>query len=578
MNAPANAATLPSGFSETLVAEGLVKPTAMAMAPDGRIFVCEQEGRIRVIRDGILLDAPFHTLSVSSTGERGLLGIAFDPAFAANHFLYVYYTTSSTPIHNRVSRLTASGDRVVTGSELQIVNLEALSTTNHNGGAIHFGTDGKLYVGVGENGVPGNAQTLTNRLGKMLRINSNGSIPADNPFNTTATGVNKAIWALGLRNPFTFGVDRVSGRIFINDVGQSAWEEINEGFAGANYGWPDTEGPTTNPNFESPFYAYDRRNTGECAISGGAFYRPTTVQFPTEFVGRYFFADLCKGWIHALDPDSMDVDGFATGIAAPVDVKVSDDGHLYYLARGASESAGVVYRIAAPAGAGPNAKVSYFNVPKRGGSGDVIALRDTTLNSGTAAARASRTGFWFSSNSTFGNDVPLGSRPVPVLAPGATSRATTSVKLPAVTAGAYYVIAQADVDDAIAEADEDDNVVVKRILVGPDLILSRITTAAAPTSSSPTTIRVTTANLGGDSAPASSTRLYRSTNGAIDAGDTLLRAFAIPGLPPNTSEVSEVTVMLPAGTYYLIAQVDVGGVVNEVVETNNLRKVTATVP
>jgi subtilase family serine protease len=152
------------------------------------------------------------------------------------------------------------------------------------------------------------------------------------------------------------------------------------------------------------------------------------------------------------------------------------------------------------------------------------------------------------------------------------------VKLPAVTAGAYYVIAQADVDDAIAEADEDDNVVVKRILVGPDLILSRITTAAAPTSSSPTTIRVTTANLGGDSAPASSTRLYRSTNGAIDAGDTLLRAFAIPGLPPNTSEVSEVTVMLPAGTYYLIAQVDVGGVVNEVVETNNLRKVTATVP
>ena len=260
---------------------------------------------------------PFHTLSVNNSGERGLLGVAFDPGFATNHFLYVYYTTSSAPIHNRVSRLTANGDVVVPGSELQILNLETLSATNHNGGAIHFGNDGKLYVAVGENAVPSNSQTLDNRLGKMLRINANGTIPGDNPFNATATGLNKAIWALGLRNPFTFGVDRVSGRIFIDDVGQSAWEEINDGIPGANYGWPDTEGPTTDPNFESPFYAYDRRGTGECAIAGGAFYSPITMQFPAQDAGLYFFADLCKGWIHTVDPDTADVNDFATGITCP---------------------------------------------------------------------------------------------------------------------------------------------------------------------------------------------------------------------------------------------------------------------
>jgi glucose/arabinose dehydrogenase len=577
-SAPANAATLPPGFSETLVAEGLVKPTAMAIAPDGRIFVCEQGGSLRVVRDGVLLDAPFHTLSVNSSGERGLLGIAFDPGFASNHFLYVYYTTASAPIHNRVSRLTANGDVVVPGSEVQFLNLETLSATNHNGGALHFGTDGKLYVGVGENGVPSNAQTLTNRLGKMLRINANGSIPTDNPFNATATGVNKAIWALGLRNPFTFGVDRVSGRIFINDVGQSAWEEINDGLAGANYGWPDTEGPTTNPNFESPFYAYDRRNTDECAIAGGAFYSPLTRQFPDQYAGLYFFADLCKGWIHTIDPDSMDVDAFATGITMPVDLKVSDDGYLYYLARGESDIEGLLYRIAGPTASGANSRVSSFSVPKRGGSGDAISLKDTTSNSGTAAAGPSRTGFWFSSNSTLGNDVVLGSRAVPSLAPGATSKVTTVLTLPSVPAGAYYLIANADIDEAVAEVNESDNLAVKKILLGADLVASKIATVASPTSTSPTTIRVTTENLGGDSAPASITRLYRSTNGAIDAGDTLLKAFSVPPLGAETSQVSEVTVMLPKGTYYLIMQVDAGGAVGEVVETNNLRKAKATVP
>jgi glucose/arabinose dehydrogenase len=576
--APATAATLPPGFTETLVAGGLVRPTAMAIAPDGRIFVCEQDGRLRVIRDGALLPTPFHTLSVNNSGERGLLGVAFDPNFASNHFLYVYYTTSSAPIHNRVSRLTANGDVVVPGSEHQILNLETLSATNHNGGAIHFGNDGKLYVAVGENAVPGNSQTLDNRLGKMLRINADGSIPDDNPFNATAMGLNKAIWALGLRNPFTFGVDRVSGRIFINDVGAGAWEEINDGIPGANYGWPDTEGPTTDPDFESPFYAYDRRGTGECAIAGGAFYSPVTMQFPAEYAGQYFFADLCKGWIHTVDPESADVNDFATGITAPVDLKVSDDGSLYYLARGASASAGVLYRVTVPAGSGGNLRISSFGMPSRAASGASIALKDTTTNGGTAATPPTRTGFWFSTNNTLGGDAPLGARSVPLLAPGASNKGTTSVTVPTVTAGTYYLIAEADFDSDVAEADESDNLAVKKLLVGADLTALLVTSPSSPTSTSPTTITVTTKNIGGDLAGASSTRLYRSANGTIDAGDTLIQVFAIPPLAAKTNDVSEVTLMLPAGTYYLIAQVDAGGTVNEVSESNNLKKVKKTVP
>ena len=334
----AAAATLPAGFTETQIS-GLTSPTAMEIAPDGRIFVCLQGGSLRVIKNGALLPTPFLTLSVDPAGERGLLGIAFDPNFATNNFLYLYYTTATSPKHNRVSRFTANGDVVVPGSEVVILRLDDLTAaTNHNGGAIHFGPDGKLYVAVGENAVPSFAQTLSNRFGKILRINSDGSIPADNPFFNQAAGDNRSIWALGLRNPFTFAFQPGTGRLFINDVGQSAWEEINDGIRGSNYGWPSTEGPTTNPSFRSPLFAYNHgfgATTG-CAIAGGAFYNPATVQFSPNFVGKYFFADLCSGWIRVFDPASGTASSFASNISQPVDLKVGADGSLYYLSIGSA--------------------------------------------------------------------------------------------------------------------------------------------------------------------------------------------------------------------------------------------------
>ena len=343
-----SAANLPSGFTEEQFGGNLSgSPTAMAFAPDGRLFVCQQGGQLRVIKNGSLLSTPFVSLTVDSSGERGLLGIAFDPNFATSHYLYVYYTVATSPIHNRLSRFTAAGDTAVPGSEAIILELDNLSSaTNHNGGAIHFGPDGKLYVGVGENANGANSQTLSTLLGKMLRINADGTIPTDNPFYNTATGNNRAIWALGLRNPFTFAFQPGTTRLFINDVGQSTWEEINDGIAGSNYGWPTTEGPTSNPAFRSPIYYYGHgaTNTTGCAIVGGAFYNPPVPQIPSSYIGRYFFADLCSGWIRVFDPTAGTATGFATGISSPVDLHVGPDGALYYLAQG---SGGQVFRVSA---------------------------------------------------------------------------------------------------------------------------------------------------------------------------------------------------------------------------------------
>lgn len=377
-------ATVPTGFTDTLVANGLTNPTAMAFAPDGRIFVCEQGGKLRVIKNGVLLSTPFLTVTVDSAGERGLLGIAFDPNFVSNQLVYVYYT-APTPAHNRVSRFIANGDVALAGSEVILIELPNLSTaTNHNAGAIHFGLDGDLYIATGDNANGNNAQSFSTVLGKMLRITSTGAIPTDNPFFNSTTGNNRSIWALGLRNPFTFAFQPGTGRMFINNVGQSTFEEINDGIAGANYGWPICEGPCNppNPSFTDPIFFYE--NTGvQCAITGGAFYNPDIIQFPSDFVGDYFFADFCGGWIRKLDlTNGVTVSDFATGISSPVDLKVSSDGLLYYLARGT----GSVGRISFTGGGGGGGDVIPPTVAiTNPADGAIVTRRSTVTITATAS-------------------------------------------------------------------------------------------------------------------------------------------------------------------------------------------------
>lgn len=342
MPASAQAPRLPAGFTETIYEGGLSAPTSMAFAPDGRLFVTQQGGAVKVIdAGGTLLGTNFTSFAVDPSGERGLLGIAFDPNFASNNLVYFYYTTPDGP-RNKVVRVTANGNQAAAG-ETPLFQLPTLSSaTNHNGGALHFGADGKLYVAVGENADASLAQQMDTRLGKMLRYNSDGSIPTDNPFYNSASGANRAIWAQGLRNPFTFAVQPGTGQMFINDVGGGAFEEVNLGEAGANYGWPATEGYHSNPAYKNPLYAY-ANNTKTCAIAGGTFYNPANATFPASYVGDYFFADLCAREIY-----HRDVGGTVTTFAGPtdggsiVDLDIGPDGALYYLSRGS----GAVYRIA----------------------------------------------------------------------------------------------------------------------------------------------------------------------------------------------------------------------------------------
>lgn len=340
---------------------GLASATAFAQAPDGRLFVAQQGGQLRVVKNGVLLATPFITLTVDSAGERGLLGVAFHPEFATNaakRFVYLYYTVPGSPAHNRISRFTpntVNPDTVSVGSEVIIADLPNLSTAeNHNGGALHFGSDGKLYVAVGDNANSAKAPDLNDPFGKMLRFNDDGSIPNDNPFCTTAGTLRCAIWARGLRNPFTFAVRAGDGLMHINDVGQGTWEEINVGQAGANYGWPSTEGPTNSAGIIAPIFAYDHdanSSTGVggffsgCAIIGGAFYPDSgaAATFPTAYRGSYYFTDLCTPRIGRLDLANGNVAyAFGEVPGSPVGLLAGLDGALYVLTQGA------IVRFSAP--------------------------------------------------------------------------------------------------------------------------------------------------------------------------------------------------------------------------------------
>jgi len=325
------AATLPAGFTETQYVGGLNNPTAMEFAPDGRLFILEKGGTVRVVTaSGNLLPTPFVSLAVQNEGDRGLVGIAFDPNFAQNGHVYLYYTRTNGS--NRLSRFTASSTNPdVVGTDTMRVLIDGLpmDTTIHTGGVLEFGADGMLYLGVGDSGVGQHAQNLGDPRGKILRINPAtypNVIPADNPF-VNVGGARKEVWARGFRNPYSGAMRPGTSTLWVNDVGQETWEELNVIQKGKNYGWPAAEGNSSNTSFTNPLYAY--RHEGSSAITGGAFY--TAGQFPATFAGSYFFADFSEGWLRRLNPSTNAVTGFATGLQGPVDLDVGPDGSLYYL-------------------------------------------------------------------------------------------------------------------------------------------------------------------------------------------------------------------------------------------------------
>lgn len=301
------------------IANGLASPVYLTAPPgDDRLFIVEQIGRVRIIRGGVLLPRPFLDITsrVLAGGERGLLSIAFHPAFSTNGFVYVSYTAQAGG--NRVERYTVrAGDAdALDPASGQLVLSVAQQYTNHNGGLIAFGPDGKLYVGKGDGGgagdPDGNAQNKATLLGKILRLDVDGAlpyeIPADNPF-VGESGSRAEIWALGLRNPWRFAFDRVAGTLYVADVGQSAWEEVHVVPAdrpAVNYGWSVMEGnhcfttPTCNSSpFDRPVLEYSH---GEgCSITGGYVYRGARVP---GIQGHYFYSDYCSGFVRSFRYDN----------------------------------------------------------------------------------------------------------------------------------------------------------------------------------------------------------------------------------------------------------------------------------
>jgi len=296
-----------SVIAATRVASGLSVPLFATAPPGdtGRLFIVEKTGAIRILdlNTGQVLPTPFLTVAVDSTGERGLLGLAFDPDYSSNGFFYIYRTVPGSPPHNVVDRYHVSANPNVADptSASTVINLGNLSSAaNHNAGWIGFGTDNYLYIATGENANGLNSQTLSNLLGKVLRIDVHSgspySIPDDNPF-VGIVGAREEIFSLGLRNPFRNSFDRVTGDFFIADVGENTIEEINFGIKGANYGWPDAEGPSGNPAFTNPIFSYNH-SVGR-AVIGGYVYRGTS----DGLQGQYFLADEVTGRVFTLRLD-----------------------------------------------------------------------------------------------------------------------------------------------------------------------------------------------------------------------------------------------------------------------------------
>lgn len=288
---------LTAGFGRTVLVSGLNQPTDFRFLPDGRILIAEKTGAIRIYSNGQLQDQPLVVLPVRTAGESGLDGIAVDPQFATNGYIYVAYTTKSR--HERLSRITVTGNTADLGSQQVLMESRQRASGNyHHGGSIAFGSDGKLYWGVGDNHRGRNAQRPSTIRGKVLRLNPDGTVPSDNPFVNTR-GYLPQIYAMGFRNPFRIA-PAPGGNLLVADVGQVSWEEVNLLTSGANYGWPHEEGACNGCAYTNPIYTYP--HGASAAISSVLVY--TGSAFGPSFQNKVFIADFEQGWIKVLTCDS----------------------------------------------------------------------------------------------------------------------------------------------------------------------------------------------------------------------------------------------------------------------------------
>lgn len=336
-----HATRLLPNFHETLIRNDLHRTASVSIAPDGRVFLVGQDGVVRIIQNEVLLPEPFVTVDAFDYLGEGLFHLTFDPAFATNSWVYLYYVTLA-PRRNRLLRVTAQGNRTLPESFGTLWESPPLTADlTHHGGSPVFDDAGLMYLGIGDSTSPATStgQSLATPYGKILRLTRAGAPAPGNPFANTP-GALPEIFALGLRNPYSLARDPVTGTILVSDVGENTTEEINQLDAGGNYGWNVCEGDCAAPvpKLRDPLVAYFHgigTNTG-CAIIGGAFYHPDRAQFPAAYRDKYFYADLCSGWMRTLDLQDHAIKIFATGLTHVQDIDIAPDGSLYYLTRGIS--------------------------------------------------------------------------------------------------------------------------------------------------------------------------------------------------------------------------------------------------
>ena len=343
-------------FQNEVLATGFDLPTTFEFLPDGRMLVAELQGRIKILPPPYTQPSPGLFLQITNIGsagvQQGIYDLVLDPNFATNRYYYVFYTLGS-PNHDRVSRFTANASLTgtVPGSEFVLYEDPQNADAEHHGGALNFANDGKLLFTTGEHFIPSLSRLLTSPRGKVHRINADGTIPTDNPFYDGSGPNIDSIWARGLRNPYRAFYDPPTGRFFIGDVGgndnATAIEEVNLGVAGADYGWPDSEGPCAAP-CRSPLISY-RHNGRDAAVTGGFVYHGT--QFPASYRGAYFYGDYTQNWIRGLKLDGAGnvtdtfnfepADGSTDGPYGDiVYLAEGPDGALYYLDLGYSDIGG----------------------------------------------------------------------------------------------------------------------------------------------------------------------------------------------------------------------------------------------
>jgi len=371
-------AALPAGFEIETITAGLDLPTAMTFAPDGRIFVAEKLGKVRVVKNGALLPTPLITLSdVNTYGDRGLIGIAVDPNFATNGYMYLSYTYENSPGSGfserktgRIVRVTVAGDIALESSKVVLVgtvggNVVTPSCDNyavtvdcipsdsssHSVGALHFGPDGKLYASLGDGAAfdivdprSERAQNLNSLAGKLLRINSDGTAPADNPFYDGNPNSNRSkVYAYGFRNMFRFNFNAQTGALYGGDVGWDTWEEVNRIVSGGNYGWPCREGDyqalgqtCVAPSPVNPQYVYIHDPFIGGSVTGGVF--PAPSAYPPAYANTMFFGDFALNFIKMMNVGTSGTQAIVTdfmngadGADGPVDFEVGPEGYVYYI-------------------------------------------------------------------------------------------------------------------------------------------------------------------------------------------------------------------------------------------------------